>query len=128
MHTAQPGGGRVLVCEDNLLIAGGWSAMLSEAGYDVAGPAATAEEALHEAQRRLPDLALVDIGLGEGIDGVSLAVELVSLGVAIIFVTADYRRAAEARHCATDILIKPVTYSALVGAIAAAFERKGKPS
>lgn len=124
MHTAQPGGGRVLVCEDNLLIAGGWSAMLSEAGYDVAGPAATAEEALHEAQRRLPDLALVDIGLGEGIDGVSLAAELVSLGVAIIFVTADYRRAAEQRDYAADILIKPVRHPVLIGAVRAVLDRR----
>ena len=128
MQTRQAWGGRVLVCEDNPLIAEGWSAMLREAGYDVAGPSASAETALEEAQRQLPDLALVDIGLRGAVDGVSVAAELAPLGVLIIFVTADYQRAAEGREYAADILIKPVTYSTLVGAIAAAFERKGKPS
>ena len=128
MDVGRAEGGRVLVCEDNPLIADGWSAMLRDAGYMVVGPTPSAEAALEQVQRQVPDLALVDIGLLGGVDGVSVAVELASLGVSIIFVTADYRRAAEARHCATDILIKPVTYSTLVGAIAAAFERKGKPS
>ena len=124
MHTARPGGGRVLVCEDNLLIADGWSAMLREAGYDVAVPAATAEEALEEVQRRLPDLALVDIGLGGGVDGISLAAELAPLGVSIIFVTADYQRAAEQQDYAADILIKPVKHPVLVGAVRAVLDRR----
>lgn len=120
MQTRQAWGGRVLVCEDNPVIAEGWSAMLREAGYDVAGPNASAETALEEAQRHLPDLALVDICLSGAVDGVSVAAELASLGVLIIFVTADYQRAAEGREYAADILIKPVRYSALIGAVAAA--------
>lgn len=115
--------GRVLVCEDNPLIAEGWSVMLKEAGYDVAVPAATAEAALQEAQRQLPDLALVDISLSGAVDGVSVATELAPLGVLIIFVTADYQRAAAAREFAADILIKPVRYPALVGAVAAVLRR-----
>ena len=36
--------------------------------------------------------------------------ELAPLGVAVIFITADYKRAAvEGREFAADILIKPVT-------------------
>lgn len=118
--------GRVLVCEDNLLIAEGWSAMLQEAGYDVAIPAASAEAALQEAQRQLPDLALVDISLSGAVDGVSVAAELAPLGVLIIFVTADYQRAAEGREYATDILIKPVRYPALIGAVAAVLNRTNR--
>lgn len=116
--------GRVLVCEDNPLIAEGWSAMLRAAGYDVAVPVATAEKALQEAQRRLPDLALVDIVLHGGVDGISLATELAPLGVTIIFVTADYQRAADQRDYAADILIKPVRYSVLVEAVRAALEQR----
>lgn len=123
MRTGQPSSGRVLICEDNTLIADGWSHMLRDAGYDVAGPAATAEKALEEAQRQLPDLALIDIGLRGPVDGVSVAAELEPLGVLIIFVTADYQRAAAAREYAADILIKPVNQPTLIGSVLLALQQ-----
>jgi DNA-binding response OmpR family regulator len=126
MQIGQAKGGRVLVCEDNLLIADGWSSMLREAGYDIVGPASSAETALEEAQRQLPDVALIDIGLRGPIDGVSVATELAQLGVLVIFVTADYQRAAAAREHAADILIKPVRYPILIGAVTAAINSSGK--
>src|SRR5690349_17086048 len=100
---------RILVCEDNHLIAAGWAMVLADAGYEVIGPAYTAESALEAAYRQLPDLALVDIALTGEIDGISVAAELAPMGVPIVFVTADYQRAAEeGREFAADILIKPV--------------------
>lgn len=70
MQTERARSGRVLGCEDNLLIVEGWSAMLRETGYDVAGPTSSAETALEEAQRQLPDFALGDIDLHGAVDGV----------------------------------------------------------
>lgn len=123
MHTGRLRSGRVLVCEDNRLIAEGWSSMLREAGYVVAAPTASAEAALEEAQQQLPDVALIDIGLNGPVDGVSVAAELAPLGVLVIFITADYQRAAAAREYAADILIKPVRYPTLVGSVAAVLDR-----
>src|SRR3954453_13824229 len=85
---------RILICEDDALIAMGWAAMLADEGYTVVGPAHSAEKALKMAYQHLPALALVDIDLGGTIDGISVAAELAPLGAAIIFMPADYKKAA----------------------------------
>ena len=116
---------RILICEDDPLIALGWAAFLSDEGYTVIGPAYKAEKALEMAYQDLPTLALIDIDLGGMIDGISVAAELAPLGVSVIFVTADYQRACvEGRKLAADILIKPVEESAVRHAVASALHRK----
>ena len=116
---------RILICEDDALIAMGWAAMLADGGYTVVGPAHSAEKALKMAYQHLPSLALVDIDLGGTIDGISVAAELAPLGVAIIFITADYKKAAvEGRELAADILIKPVTHSTVLHLVASILQGK----
>jgi DNA-binding response OmpR family regulator len=116
---------RILICEDNHLIAMGWASLLATTGYDVVGPAHTGEKALEMAYQHLPDLALVDIGLKGAIDGISVAAELAPLGVTVIFVTADYQRAAlEGREYATEILIKPVGPSTVLNTVASILQKK----
>ena len=116
---------RILICEDDPLIAMGWAAMLADGGYTVVGPAHSAEKALKMAYQHLPSLALVDIDLGGIIDGISVAAELAPLGVAIIFITADYKKAAvEGRELAADILIKPVTHSTVLHLVASILQGK----
>jgi FixJ family two-component response regulator len=73
----------------------------------------------------LPTLALIDIDLGGAIDGISVAAELAPLGVSVVFITADYKRAAvEGREFAADILIKPVAESTVLDAVASALQQK----
>ena len=120
-----PAGNRILICEDDRLIALGWTGLLIDEGYTVVGPAYRAEKALEMAYRHLPTLALIDIDLGGTIDGISVAAELAPLGVAVVFITADYKRAAvEGREFAADILIKPVTESTVLHSIASILQRK----
>ena len=124
MKTATPLGKRILVCDDCCVIAMGWAMMLSDAGYQVVGPVHAADKALEEAQKSPPDLALLDIGLNGAVDGISLATELVALGVPVIFVTGDYHRATtEGRGLASDILLKPVRPSDLMNSVSAVIER-----
>ena len=112
IHSVPSAGDRILICEDDPLIALNWTGLLIDEGYTVVGPAYRAEKALEMAYRHLPTLALIDIDLGGTIDGISVAAELAPLGVAVVFITADYKRAAvEGREFAADILIKPVTES-----------------
>ena len=112
---------RVLICEDDALTALSFAYILQNAGWQVVGPVHTAEEALTESYRHLPDLALIDIGLKGMIDGISVAAELAPLGVPVIFLTGNYQRAgSEGRELATDILIKPVSEKAILCAVAAA--------
>jgi two-component system, response regulator PdtaR len=120
-----PAGDRILICEDDPLIPLGWSGLLTDEGYTVVGPAYRAEKALEMAYQHLPSLALIDIDLGGTIDGISVAAELAPLGVAVVFITADYKRAAvEGREFAADILIKPVTESTVLRSITAILQRK----
>jgi DNA-binding response OmpR family regulator len=116
---------RILICEDNRLIAMGWAVVLAGAGYHVVGPVHAAEKALELAHKDPPDLALIDIALGGTIDGISVAAELVPLGTSVIFVTADYQRAAvEGRTWAIDILIKPVADTTVLHSVALALQNK----
>lgn len=113
------GSSRILLCEDDAVIAMHFQAVLETSGYVVVGPVCTGTEALVEADRHPPDLALVDIGLRGAIDGISVAAELASRAVPVIFLTGDYQRAClDGREFAADILIKPVSDGAILKAVA----------
>jgi hypothetical protein len=49
--SARPAGDRILICEDDRLIAMGWTGLLIDEGYTVVGPAYRAEKALEMAYR-----------------------------------------------------------------------------
>jgi DNA-binding response OmpR family regulator len=117
-------GARVLIVEDDFLLAQDLGQRLSEAGHVVVGLAARAEEALEIAERTAPDLAIVDIRLAGALDGISVGQFLHERGVAVIHLTARFERALiEARGYAADLLAKPVDDRDLFAAIARAFRR-----
>lgn len=89
---------RILIVEDDLLIASQMEAALDKAGFDVVGLAASAKEALDLAKGEPPVLAVVDIRLAGGRDGVDTALELFrSHGVRCIFASAHTDREARNR-------------------------------
>ncbi|GHA84262.1 DNA-binding response regulator [Streptomyces tendae] len=62
---------RILVCDDHVVVRAGLLALLDSApGIEVVGEAGTGEEALALAARLAPDVVLMDLQLGAGIDGV----------------------------------------------------------
>jgi CheY-like chemotaxis protein len=67
---------RILVVEDESLIASFLVELLDDLHYEVAGPATSAANALRVAEQTRPHLALVDIGLTGRTDGVAVAVDL----------------------------------------------------
>lgn len=80
---------RVLIVEDDLLVASQMEAALDEAGFDIVGLAASGEEALELAKGKPPMLAVVDIRLAGERDGVETALDLFRLhGVRCIFASA----------------------------------------
>ena len=85
---------RVLIVEDELVIAIGLEASLSEEGHQVVGIAREAETALALGDRLRPDLALVDVHLVDGETGPQVARHLKDMGVPVLFMTAnaDYCR------------------------------------
>jgi CheY-like chemotaxis protein len=70
---------RVLVIEDDALIAILLAELLASMGHDVCATAATAAEAVNAATRYDPDLMIVDAGLGRE-SGVSVVEEILTPG------------------------------------------------
>jgi DNA-binding response OmpR family regulator len=101
----------ILVIDDNYLAAAELMRLLEE--WDVptrcAGQAAAARELAREMR---PKLALVDINLADGYEGIELALELQSLyGTKIVFVTAYHVRDLMHRLPGAEnmaVLFKPV--------------------
>ena len=52
---------RVVIADDNLLVRKGITALLTDAGFDVAAEAGTADELLDAVDAHAPDVAIVDI-------------------------------------------------------------------
>ncbi|WRZ54530.1 response regulator transcription factor [Streptomyces sp. NBC_01314] len=68
---------RLLLCDDHAVVRAGLRALLSSAdGIEVVGEAGTGEEALAMAARLHPDVVLMDLQLGDGVDGVTATRQL----------------------------------------------------
>jgi two-component system, response regulator PdtaR len=82
---------KILVVEDDPLIASCVQEMLAEAEFQVIGVAASALEALSLLDHlEKPDLALIDIHLPGALDGIELACLLRSrIGIPTIFLSGD---------------------------------------
>jgi PAS domain S-box-containing protein len=80
---------RIMVVEDEGIVALDLVTTLKRLGYDVNGSVATGEEAIATAIRLRPDLILMDIRLAGELDGIAAAESIgKSLGVPVIFLTA----------------------------------------
>lgn len=77
--------GRILIVEDEALVAADLEDSLSRLGFEVVGIADNASDALRITQRDAPDLALLDIHIRGDMDGVGLAEHI---DVPVVFVTA----------------------------------------
>jgi diguanylate cyclase (GGDEF)-like protein len=81
---------RVLVVEDEAIVAMDLAAELQQMGYEVTGTAGTAADALRLAELSPPDVALLDIRLQGASDGIDVGAALVGrLRIPIVYLTAD---------------------------------------
>ena len=119
---------RIAIVEDDPAIRANTADALKKHGYDVAAYAARAE-ALAAFRIRLPDLAVIDIGLGDEFDGgFALCRDLRALSSAlpIIFLTArdsDLDVVSGLRMGAYDYLTKDASLPQLLARVAALFRR-----
>ena len=122
---------RILLVEDDYLIALQVETALIDSGFEITGVAASADEALDLATARRPTLAVMDIRLSGRRDGIDAALELFrQLGIRCIFATAHsdpevVQRAQPARPLAW--LQKPYTMASLVQAIRSALTELEEP-
>ena len=77
-----------MVVEDEILIAQYLKMELEDIGYEVCNIINTAKKAINSANEESPDLILMDIHLGIGMDGISAAKEIIAHNkIPIIFMT-----------------------------------------
>lgn len=117
---------RILVAEDEHLVAADLAVSLRDLGYEVIGPASDGETALRLAQTEAPDLALLDIRMPRR-DGLSVAREIFGEhGVPVVILSA-YSDAEYVNTAQTigvfGYVIKPATSGQLRASIDIAWSR-----
>ncbi|MFA5911737.1 MAG: response regulator [Vicinamibacterales bacterium] len=121
--------GRVLVVEDDLLIAREFRDILVAGGFEVPVTVTSGADALVAAGVRHPDLVVLDIGLQGAIDGIALAVALNGRRrTPVLFVTGAADPETMARAAAVGpfaYLIKPVNPRQLCATAGFAIRRVG---
>lgn len=80
---------RILIIEDEAVIAMDLSDLVTAAGHDVCAVATTASAAVAAAERERPDLVLADIQLADGSSGIDAVKDILGMfNVPVIFITA----------------------------------------
>jgi len=111
----------VLVVDDEFLIAMGFRTQVEEMGLTVCGTAATADDAIAQAQKHRPAVVLMDMRLWGDKDGVDAArVIHDTVGSKVIFITGS-REPATIERINRDhpfaLLFKPISNRQLRSAI-----------
>ena len=94
---------RILIVEDDMIIAANISLQLSKLGYEVTGIESRGEDAVNHAIENRPDIILMDIQLKGNINGIEAAKQIQEkLDIPLIYLTANsdessFQKAKETR-------------------------------
>jgi two-component system, response regulator PdtaR len=126
-HPAMPA--RILIIEDEALVAMELRFVLEDLGYEVVGTAADAASARALAAETEVDLALVDIHLSDGATGIELGRDLgQDMGVTVLFMTANPGMVRDGVAGTVGVLTKPSDERAVQTAVDYALRhRRGQP-
>lgn len=119
---------RIAIVEDEAAIRENYKEVLQQQGYSVQAYA-NRPSAMQAFATRLPDLAIIDIGLEDEIDGgftLCQSLRAMSSNLPIIFLTArdsDFDTVCGLRLGADDYLSKDVSFPHLIARLAALFRR-----
>ncbi len=108
---------RILIVEDEPLVAFDNEHQLGMAGYEVVATVDRGEDALGFLLPDLIDAVVLDVGLAGDISGIAVAVAAAEQGIPVLFVTGQCP--GEAKPYAYACLGKPYSPAALVAALAA---------
>lgn len=120
-------GQRILVVEDDGILAMTLETMLNKLGYAVLRPVARGEDAVAAAATEQPDLVLMDIHLGGSMDGITAARRIGSFSeVPVVFLSSHSEDALLRQAKSTTpygYLIKPVSERELAACLEMALHR-----
>lgn len=112
---------KILIVEDDAIIAMDMEQILRRKGYNVVGRADRGEKALSAVDEKKPDIVLMDINIKGNIDGIAVAKKLLDeLHMKVIYVTAYSDMTMKERAFETEpigYLVKPLRESELIGMI-----------
>ena len=116
---------RILIIEDEALVALEVKLVLEDLGHAVVGLAADADSARAVAAETVVDLALVDINLSDGPTGVALGRELAEdHGVSVVFMTGNPGLLGAGVAGTIGVLSKPTDEVAVQAAVDYALRRR----
>ena len=119
---------RILIIEDEALVAMELRFVLEDLSHDVVGVAADARTARDLAKETEVDLALVDIHLSDGATGVVLGRDLAEMGVTVLYMTANPGMVRNGVAGTLGVLSKPTDERAVQTAVDYALRRRtGQP-
>ena len=120
---------RILIIEDEALVAMELRFVLEDLGHEVVDICATAKTALEKVRETEIDLALVDIHLSDGATGIELGRQLgQEMGVTVLFMTANPGMVREGVAGTIGVLSKPTDERAVQTAVDYALRRRqGQP-
>jgi FOG: CheY-like receiver len=122
--------GRILIVEDEYIVAMGIKRMLKSLGYTVTGVALSGEDAISKAELTFPDIILMDIMLKGDIDGIEAAKEIRErFDVPVVYLTAYSDNKILERAERTEpfgYIIKPFDEKDLYSSIEVALQRQRK--
>jgi DNA-binding response OmpR family regulator len=106
---------KVMIAEDDLMLADMAEETLSQHGYDVCGIGQTVAEAVALGLRHKPDLAIIDLRLADGGFGTDVAARLNCLEkLGILYATANLSQVALTNARGDAVLSKPYRSSELL--------------
>ena len=118
---------KVLIVEDELLVAEAMLHFLGHAGHNVVGIAKDEVSALSQAAAENPDVVLMDVRLAGASDGIKTAQKMqAQQPVDVVFVTASGDPRTRARTAAAQpagFIVKPFSSEELLNAVATAERR-----
>ncbi len=120
---------KIMVVEDERIVARDLSRQLTDLGYDVVATAYSGEEALEKVRELHPDLVLMDIVLAGKMDGIQAAEKITALsGTPVVYLTAyaDDKTFGRAKLTGpSGYILKPVEKKQLQVTIELALNRQG---
>ncbi|KQP67289.1 response regulator [Methylobacterium sp. Leaf112] len=109
---------RILVVEDEVLIALELECLLEDLGHVTVGVAGSSQEAIALGLSTHPDVALVDIHLIDGPTGVAVARALsADPRTTVVFMTANAKRIPDDFAGAVGVIAKPYSERVVAGAL-----------
>jgi DNA-binding response OmpR family regulator len=118
---------KVLIVEDDFMIADCLEEILVDAGYAVCGIASGVVEAIRMGDEHRPDLAVIDLRLADGRYGTEVAAALIARGgLGVLYVTGDSHHPMLVDADGDACMSKPYSANSIVAALRIVSERMSK--